>query len=101
MINLTYKDFLELIKQKRIFLMCFHVNNYNHYKYCVIRTTFDRVNSDSKIYLITCVLTRDESEKVSFYDSFKEDYKLFKFGKKGSFSLKTVWDKIVIDSIEN
>ena len=50
MINLTYKDFMKLIKQKRLFLMQFHIKGYNHYNSCVIRTSYDKVNYNLKNY---------------------------------------------------
>ena len=100
MINLTYKDFMKLIKQKRLFLMQFHIKGYNHYNSCVIRTSYDNVNSNLKIYLINCILTKDKTEIVSFFNNFKEDYKLFKFGKEGNCSLRMAWNKIEIDAIE-
>ena len=36
---------------------------------------------------------------VKLFDTFKEDYKLFNFGRKGKFTLKDIWDKVVITNI--
>lgn len=99
MIKLTYKSFIELIKNKKVIYLLFSVKEYNHYNHCVIKTSFEKTPS-SFIYIINCVLTVDETEKVSFLNIFKENYKLFKFGRKGSFSLKDVWNKIDIICFE-
>ena len=45
-------------------------------------------------------MSSSTSEDVSFPFKFKEDYKLFNFGSKGRFTLKDVWDKVVITKIE-
>lgn len=81
--------------------MQFHIKGYNHYNHCGIRTFFDSVNSNVKIYLINCMLTKDGTENVSFLEHFKEDYKMFRFGKEGTCSLKMAWNKIEIDSMED
>lgn len=49
--------------------------------------------------MIEVKLVEDDSETVSFYKYFKEDYKLFKFGRKGTFTLKQVWNNIQVIQI--
>ena len=45
-------------------------------------------------------LTNDSSEIVDFSKKFNEKFKLFDFGRNRRFTLKLVWDKIVISNIE-
>jgi hypothetical protein len=46
--------------------------------------------------LIEVTLTKDSSEKTTFLDSFIENTKLFKMGKKGKFTLKQLWPQITV-----
>jgi hypothetical protein len=45
-------------------------------------------------------LSDQKAEKVSFLNEFKEDYKLFNFGKKGKYTLKQVWEYIDIIELD-
>ena len=54
------------------------------------------------ISLLTLFLVVSIKTKISALNSqvVYEDYKLFHFGSKGRFTLKEVWDKVVITKIE-
>ena len=97
---MSYEQFIEDINSKKIKQIDFYVDGYAHYHHCSIgryKETFFGRECD---YRITCILTQDHSEDVSFIDTFNEDYKLFDFGRKGKFTLKDIWDKIVITNVE-
>ena len=102
MVVLSYKDFIFKITKKELFVLKFSVPGYSHYNFCTIETVFDTIpNNSDRLYRITCTLTKDKTEKVSFLNDFKEEYKLFNLGRKGTYTLKTIWDHIEILEIEN
>lgn len=45
-------------------------------------------------------LTKDETERISFYKNLDEKYKLFNFKRKGKFTLKQIWNHISIKCIQ-
>ena len=98
--GMQYKDFLMKIKNKNDFSINFSILGYNHYNNCIIEAhTVLLPNNRNSIYLIKCRLTKDSSEDVSFINYFKEEYKLFNFGRKGKFTLKQVWNKLNIKDV--
>ena len=102
--KLEYNDFIEGINNPyKIKQIDFYVDGYSHYRNCSIGRYINKTTFKGKTfatnYRITCILTKDHSEDVSFAFTFKENRKLFNFGKKGRFTLKDVWDKIVITNI--
>ena len=100
---MTYDEFIEGINNpNKIKQMDFYINGYGHYNSCSIGRYIEKVKGIGKIlnWRITCILTKDHSEDVSFFKVFNEDYKLFSFGSKGKFTLKDVWNKVVITKIE-
>lgn len=100
---MTYDEFLKGINDPNgIKQIDFYVEGYGHYNKCSIGRYIEKVRGTNKIldFRITCILTKDHTEDVSFFKTFKEDYKLFNFASKGKFTLKAVWDKIVITNIE-
>ncbi len=100
--NLNYDDFLEKINKKAGFELHFCIKNYAHYKNCCIKRVVDCPaphNTSLQIERIEITLTDDAFEKLSFYEKFKEEYKLFKFGKRGSFTLKQLWNQVEIKKI--
>lgn len=101
---MTYEEFIGGINDStKIKQINFYIDGYNHYKNCSIGRYKDKIGgSVNKVvdYRITCILTKDHSEDVSFPFKFKEDYKLFSFGLKGKFTLEEVWNKVVITSVE-
>ena len=99
--DMLYKEFKQKIKNKEIFVMLFSIDGYNHYNNCCIKTRFDSLPNGDKVYIIACKLTKDSTEEVSFLNKFKDDYKLFNFGRKGTYTLEQVWNKIVLKENEN
>ena len=97
---LTYERFVDGINTGKISSITFEVEGYAHYKNCTIKRCIDVIPSGKEIVSIKVQLTPDKSEIVSFLFSMEESYKLFKMGRKGSFTLKQMWGKIKIIGIE-
>ncbi len=96
MIRCSYKEVIEGINSGAIKQIRFCVNNYSHYKNCVITRTEYKIYNGKSTTHIDVSLTKDVSEKISFLNTFKEDVKLFNIGKKGNFTLKQLWPQIII-----
>lgn len=94
--NYDYKEIIDGINQGKINSILFSIKDYTHYKNCFIKRCVDVISTEKYITRIEVKLVEDDSETISFYKKFKEDYKLFKFGRKGTFTLKQVWKKIEI-----
>ena len=101
---MTYDEFIEGINNpNKIKQIDFYIDGYNHYRNCSIGRYREKIGHPvNKVvdFRITCILTKDHSEDVGFLFKFKEDYKLFNFGSKGKFTLKDVWDKVVITKVK-
>ena len=96
MIQCSYEEVISGINCGRIKRIHFSVNNYSHYKNCVITRMDYKIYNGKSITQIDVSLTNDSSEKASFLGTFKEDAKLFNIGKKGKFTLKQLWPEIVV-----
>ncbi len=99
----SYQEVIDGINQGTIKRFCFAVDGYAHYKNCSIESYDETVRGavrEVTYHTIRVTLTADGKEDVSFLNNFKEDYKLFRMGKQGTFTLKQLWDKIVVISIE-
>lgn len=96
---ITYKQFIDDLNSETISEMEFEVVGYSHYKRCRIFRKYDTLRNGKTISLIRVDLTDNNSEFVSFMDEFNESYKLFRMGKKGSFTLQQIWPKIKIVKI--
>ena len=96
MIQCSYKEVIDGINNGTIKQVHFCVNNYPHYKNCIITRTDHKIYNGKLITQIDVSLTNDSSEKISFLDTFKEDVKLFNIGKKGKFTIKQLWSEIAI-----
>lgn len=101
MIHCSYEEVIEGINNGTINQVRFCVNNYSHYKNCIITRTEYKIYNGKSITQIDVSLTKDSSEKISFLDKFKEDTKLFKMKAKGNFTLKQLWPEIIILEIVN
>ena len=66
----------------------------------MIRKCIDIVSNKKQIIRIEVKLTKDDSEIISFYNSFKEDYKLFKLGRGRTLTLKQIWNDVQISYID-
>ena len=97
--ELKYNEFIELLNQHKISDVTFSVAGYAHYNYCKITISKEKPK-ESEFYLIKIVLTKDLSEMVSFYNVFDENYKLFDLKRKGKYTLKQIWDRIQINTLE-
>ena len=94
----SYEEIIEEINNGIIKQINFCVDNYAHYKNCMILRTEDKFPNGRSIFLIDVILTKD-SEKYSFLESFEENTKLFHMGRKGRFTLKQLWPHITIKEI--
>ena len=104
MISITYEDFIKGINNRSgIKQIDFYIEGYSHYHSCSIGRYIDKVKVYSDIRVlngrITCILANDHSEDVYFYGTFDEKRKLFNLGKQGTFTLKQVWDRVVITNV--
>ena len=97
---MEYCEFIDKINSGEIRKILFSVSDHTHYKECYIEHKIDYPKKDVAIKLIIVTLTKDETEKVAFYKTFDETYKLFDFKRQGKFTLKQIWNKILIKSIE-
>ena len=99
-VNFSYNTFIKQLNNYHIKSIVFSVRDYSHYNNCSIQVKRERLKNTNIVYSILVRLTNDGSEDIGFYKQFKEDYKLFRMGKNGSFTLKQIWDKIDIVDIE-
>ncbi len=97
--ELKYNEFIELLNQHKISEVTFFITEYSHYNSCRIIISKEKPK-ESEFYLIKFVLTKDLSEMVSFYNIFDENYKLFDLKRKGKYTLKQIWDRVQISSLE-
>ncbi len=92
-----YENIINDLNLGNIRKIDFSIKNYNHYKNCSISRFLHEDSAHRK--RVEVKLTQDNSETVCFYDKLPEDYKLFRFGRKGSFTLKQVWGIVEIRNI--
>ena len=97
--SLSYQQFIDEINNGKIIKAVFQVKDYAHYRCCSIERIIDFFPSGNSMARIDVRLTKD-SERVGFLEIFKEDCKLFKMGRKGTFTLKQMWDRIDFISID-
>ena len=91
-----YRKLIDDLNNGKIGGFYFSVKNYAHYNHCVIKREKDRMPNGKEIILIIVKLTNDGTEKIAFWDSFKEDIKIFKMGRRGSFTLNELWEEIEV-----
>lgn len=99
MIKYDYKQFIKEINSGRITEIYFAVKDYAHYSNCYIKKVVRTIPNGKQFTDVEVCLTPDGVERVSFLDTLKEDYKLFSMGRKGTFTLKQMWDKLEINKI--
>ena len=95
-----YQQIIDDLNTGKISAIRFFIKNYTHYKNCIIERKIDIIPNGKSIVLISVKLTEDRTEDVSFLKTFKEDEKLFKMGKKGTFTLKEAWKFVDIIQIQ-
>ena len=96
----NYRDIIDGLNDGTISKISFLIRNYSHYQQCTIFRVIDTLPNKKTIVRIVVNPTTDNSEMVSFYKTFKEDYKIFNLGNKGKFTLNHLWNDIEILTIE-
>ena len=98
---MEYQEFVDGINKGTIQKVSFSVQGYAHYRNCVIESKC-MINSNGVNIgkIISVHLTPDGSERKGFLDDIDEKTKLFHIKGKGTFTLKQMWDRITINSIE-
>lgn len=91
----SYENVIKDLNSGKIKKMVFAVKGYSHYDHCEISNDYDKL--DIKWVVVRPVA--DNSETVAFFKTFKEDCKLFKMGRRGTFTLKQLWNDIEIKEI--
>ena len=94
-----YKEIIQKLNSGEIEEILFSINNYTHYSNCSIKRCVNLFNNSKQIVCIKVKLVKDNSETVSFFQSFNEDFKLFKIAGKGKFTLKQIWHEVRIKQI--
>ncbi len=97
---ISYENFIVQLNCFAIKKIDFSVEGYSHYSHCSIQTKKDVLENGNIIPLINVCLTKDGKEDVSFYKTFNEKYKLFDMKKRGTYTLKQIWKKVIIHNIE-
>lgn len=98
---MEYEDFVKGINSGSVTFIKFTVDGYSHYRDCRISRVQGKISNGKILEFIEVVLTKDESEKVSFLRRFNESYKLFRLGRTGTFTLKQLWKRITITQMEH
>ena len=97
---MKYCEFIDGINSGNIKKVSFSIANYPHYRNCVVESKSTNTNKAESSKIIWFYLTPDGYEKKGFLNKIKEDTKLFNIKGKGNFSLKQMWDRINIHSVE-
>lgn len=97
--SLSYQQFIDGINNGQIVKVVFQVKDYAHYKYCSIERIVEVLPNSNSIIYIYVKLAKD-CEQRSFFKTFDEKYKLFDMKRKGTFTLKQMWDRIEVISID-
>ncbi len=92
----NYEDIINDLNKGKINSIVFSIKNYAHYKKCVISKCVDVISTKKNIIRIEVKLAEDDSETVSFYQKFKEDYKLFKVKGGRTTTLQQIWKDVQI-----
>ncbi|MDE6666935.1 MAG: hypothetical protein K2K38_01140 [Clostridia bacterium] len=108
MTSLSYQQFIDGINNGTIIKVVFKVKDYAHYRCCSIERIIDVLPSGNSVVRIDVRLTKSyyigEYGHIfghfGFLDKFDEKCKLFKMGRSGTFTLKQMWDRIEVISID-
>lgn len=97
---MLYKDFISDLNGGKIAEMNFSIDGYGHYKNCSV-TVEDSVDflREGTRPLIRFHLTKDLSERIYFYGDFNEEEKIFTIKGKGKFTLRDIWNKVIITNV--
>ena len=98
---MEYQEFVDGINSGAIQKATFSVTGYAHYRNCRVQSEI--MTNPSGAYvgkIISFCLTPDQSEIRGFVDNIDEKAKLFHIKGKGSYTLKQMWSRITINTIE-
>ncbi|MDE7168479.1 MAG: hypothetical protein K2O28_06520 [Clostridia bacterium] len=106
--SLSYQQFIDDINSGKIIKAVFQVKDYAHYRCCSIERIVDIFPNGNSMVRIDVKLAKSyyvgEYGHIvghfGFFGKFKEDRKLFKMGRNGTFTLKQMWDRIEFTSID-
>lgn len=105
--SLSYQQFIDELNRGKIIKVVFKVKNYAHYKNCSIESEVFTFNTGESVINFHVKLAKSYEvqcghiyENFLFFGKFDENRKLFKMGRRGTFNLKQMWDKIEFISIE-
>ena len=97
---MNYCDFIHNINSGIIKKVKFCISDYPHYRNCVIELKATNPSNINSGRIIWFYLTPDGYEKRGFLNKIREDTKLFYIKGKGSYTLKQIWHKVNILSVE-
>lgn len=92
----NYDEIINELNEEKIESIIFSIEGYAHYKKCVIQRFVHIDSNNDQIIRIEFKLVEDDSETISFYKKYNDNHKIFKFGRKGSFTFKQIWNKVQI-----
>ena len=96
---IKYGDFLQLLDLDEFSYASFEIAGYPHYRNCVIQKIHRPILKGATEIVVT--LSNRPSEKIYFWKTFDESYKLFYLGRKlGTLTLKQLWDRVIIHEIK-
>ena len=98
---MEYQEFIDGVNNGTIQKVLFSVKGYAHYRHCIMETKISSTPSGTYVgKIIWFRLTPDGTEKKGFLNDIDENTKMFYIKNKGSFTLKQMWNNIIINSIE-
>ena len=97
---MKYNELIRGINAGIIRKVSFSITNYAHYRNCIVEVKCSNAMCPESGRIIWFHLTPDGYEKKGFLNKINEDVKLFELKGKGKFTLKQIWDKVVVHSIE-
>ena len=94
----TYDEFIQLLNSDGFSCVIFEIEGYAHYRNCVIKKVHRPILNGAAEFDV--ILSNDPNERIWFFKTFNEKCKLFYFGRNRSFTLKQIWDRVVIREIQ-
>lgn len=97
---MKYDDFIHNINSGIINKVKFSILDYPHYRNCVVESKVTDPSNIKSSKIIWFYLVPDGYEKRGFLNKIEEDAKLFYIKGKGSYTLKQIWSRVNIESVE-
>ena len=94
----TYDEFIQLLNSDGFSCVIFEIDGYAHYRNCVIKKVHPPFLNGMAEFDV--ILSNDPNERIGFLETFDEKCKLFYFGRNRGFTLKQIWDRVVIREIQ-